>query len=332
MKRRMQPSRRGRSRGLTLVELMVAMTIGLVIVLATIGAYIGSAGAGRMAEAQGRMNEDAQAALAILAQQLKMAGNNPNQPNRVEDSRRNPVYAPIGGGMTTTFTPTAFAIRGCDGTFSNIGTATDLDALTCVSSTTTLPDSIGVNYEADRYNTIPTAAGVPTDCTGNALTTVTATVTATNAAGTGTLTVNVPYYVADSRFYIGTSAAVVSPSLYCKGNGGAAQPLVENIENLQLTYGTVPAGATSTSVNIAGYISAHGMLNEATLAALASDADRWGKAVAVRVCVVVRSEQPVVSDADSARYLKCDGTIETNPPDLRLRRAYSTTVVLRNRL
>jgi type IV pilus assembly protein PilW len=39
-----------------------------------------------------------------------------------------------------------------------------------------------------------------------------------------------------------------------------------------------------------------------------------------------------VSDADSARYLKCDGTIETNPPDLRLRRSYSTTVVLRNRV
>jgi type IV pilus assembly protein PilW len=329
MKRRMQPSRRGRSRGLTLVELMVAMTIGLVIVLATIGAYIGSAGAGRMAEAQGRMNEDAQAALAILAQQLKMAGNNPNQPNRVEDSRRNPIYAPIGGGMITTLAPTAFAIRGCDGAFSNIGAAANLDALACASSTTTLPDSIGVNYEADRYNTIPTAAGVPTDCTGNALTTVTATVTATNAAGTGTLTVNVPYYVADSRFYIGTSTAVVSPTLYCKGNGGAAQPLVENIENLQLTYGTAPAGGTPT---IAGYISAHGVINEATLAALASDADRWGKVVAVRVCVVVRSEHPVVSDADSARYLKCDGTIETNPPDLRLRRAYSTTVVLRNRL
>jgi type IV pilus assembly protein PilW len=325
-----KPPPRRRSRGLTLIELMVSMTIGLVIVLATIGAYLGSAGAGRMAEAQGRMNEDAQAALAILSQQLKMAGNNPNQPKRAANSRRNPVYdAPV---WTTTFTPTAFAIRGCDGPFSNITSTSALDGLTCAStSTTTLPDSIAVNYEADRYNTIPTTAGQPTDCVGNALTTVTATVTATNTAGTGTLTISVPYYVADSRFYIATSSAIVSPSLYCKGNGGAAQPLVENIENMQFTYGTVPAAATSTSASIAGYLTAYNVINEANLAALASDALRWEKVVAVRICVVARSENPIVPDSASARYLKCDGTIENNPPDLRLRRSYSTTVVLRNR-
>jgi type IV pilus assembly protein PilW len=321
-------SRRGRSRGLTLIELMVALTIGLVIILATMGAYLGSAGAGRMAEAQGRMNEDGQAALAVLAQQLRMAGANPNQPNRILDTRRNPVYLPT--ALVTTFTPTAFSIRGCDGTFSNITTAVNLDALTCGGSTTTLPDSIAVNYEADRYNTVPTSTGIPTDCTGNALSTVTATITGTNSAGTGTVTITPNYYVADTRFYIGTSAAVVSPSLYCKGNG-AAQPLVENIEDMQFLYGTVPATATSTNVSIGGYISAWDVLNSASLAALASDAVRWGKVVAVRICVVVRSENPVVTDAASARYLKCDGSTETNPPDLRLRRAYSTTVVLRNR-
>jgi type IV pilus assembly protein PilW len=41
---------------------------------------------------------------------------------------------------------------------------------------------------------------------------------------------------------------------------------------------------------------------------------------------------PVVTDSVSARYVKCDGTLENNPPDLRLRKAYTTTVVLRNRV
>jgi type IV pilus assembly protein PilW len=328
MKPATQP-RRVRSRGLTLVELLVSMTIGLVIVLATMGAYIGSAGAGRMAEAQGRMNEDAQAALSILTQQLRMAGNNPNQPNRIELTRRNPVYSPI-VGMTTTFTATSFALRGCDGTFTNVSGAASLDALTCTAGVNSLPDSIAVNYEADRYNTVPTSTGQPTDCTGNALTTVTATVTATNAAGTGTLTVSVPYHVADNRFYIATSSAVISPSLFCKGSGGSAQPLVENIENLQFTYGTLPAAATSTVANVAGYLTAAEVLTATGLAALPDDAARWNKVMSVRICVVARSELPVAPDAVSARYLRCDGQIETAPPDLRLRRSYSTTVVLRN--
>ena len=60
--------------GFSLIELMVSMTIGLIIMLAVISAYLGSAGASRTAEAIGRMNEDAQMALTILSQQLRMAG------------------------------------------------------------------------------------------------------------------------------------------------------------------------------------------------------------------------------------------------------------------
>ena len=63
-----------------------------------------------------------------------------------------------------------------------------------------------------------------------------------------------------------------------------------------------------------------------------ADTARWAKVLTVRVCVIARSENQVVPDASSAQYLDCDGTLVTTPPDLRLRRAYSTTVVLRNRM
>lgn len=318
-------------KGFSLIELMISMVIGLIIMVAAISAYMGASGASRVAEAQGRMNEDAQAALTILTQQLRMAGNNPDQANRVELSRRNPVY-----GATTyptgTFTTSNFIIRGCDGKFSNITTAADLDNLTCVAGTSTLPDSIAINYEADKFNTAPTTGGVPTDCLGNGLGTITATLP--TVVGAGTSTTAVTYTVADTRLYIGTSTAIVSPSLYCKGNGGAStpQPLVENIEDLQFTYGTVSTSTTATTATVAGYLTANQVITDANLALLADDAARWGKVISVRVCVLVRSEGPVVSDSASARYLRCDGTLETTPPDLRLRRAYSTTVVLRNRL
>ena len=51
----------------------------------------------------------------------------------------------------------------------------------------------------------------------------------------------------------------------------------------------------------------------------------------VRICILVRSENPVAPDANSAKYDDCLGNRNVNAPDLRLRRAYSTTVVLRNR-
>lgn len=320
------PSTRSYTKGLTLIEMMVSIVIGMFVVVAILAVYAGTSGAARTAEAQGRMNEDAHAALSILTQQIRMAGSNPMQPNRTAAQPRNPA-----------FTAGTFAIRGCEGKFSNITVTTAISTLTCAAGTSTLPDSIAIAYEADKYNTVPTTTGVgtPTDCTGSALTAVAANVVAATTPAPGTTNLAITYYVADNRFYIGTSTAITSPSLYCKGiNNINPQPLVENIEDMQFTYGTSPAGTGTGTV--AGYLDADAVdtnatadTTGATLAGLAQAA-RWARVVTVRICVVARSESPAAVDAVSAQYAGCDGALVTNPPDLRLRRAYHTTVVLRN--
>lgn len=322
-------------RGFSLIELMVSMAIGLVVMVAALSAYIGASGASKVSDAQARMHEDAQAALAVLSQQIRMAGNNPVQPNRAQLSTRNPVYANSNGGTayaTGAYVPSNFSVRGCDGTFSNITAAGTLDALTCAGGTNTLPDSIAVSYEADTFNT-EAAGAQPTDCLGNGLPTVTVVNPfPTVVAGSITTTIPVNYFVADTRLYIGTSAAIVTPSLYCKGNGNAnPQPLVENVEDMQILYGTVLSTATEPTATVAGYLTANEVVTQASLAALPVDA-RWDKVRTVRVCVLVRSENPVAPDADSARYVPCGGGAAVSAPDLRLRRAYTTTIVLRNRL
>lgn len=310
---------RRHQRGLTLIELLVSLVIGLILMIAIVSAYLGSAGASRVAEAQGRMNEDGQAALSILTQQIRMAGNNPRQPNYAPDTPSNPVF---GAG--------SFAIRGCDGTFTNVTTAVGIEDLTCAAAGG--PDAIAVAYEADEYNTIKSSTNSATDCLGQALasvTTGTANVVVTPSPFVVT-TQTVTYALADNRFYVGTSTAVTSPSLFCKGSGGATpQPLVENVEDMQFTFGAADVAATST-LTVRGYLTATEIAALAT--APADDAERWRKVATVRICVLVRSELPVAPDANSAQYIACDGTTELNPPDLRLRRAYSTTVVLRNRM
>ena len=316
--------------GFSLIELMISLTIGLVISIAAMSAYLGSSYANRVSDAQSRMNEDAQAALNVIAQQIRMAGTNPARSNRDTAFKRNPVYStyPLGGSTATytttpgTYTVSSFSVRGCDGTFSSITSTTNLDSFgNC--GTSTLPDSIGVSYEGDEYNTVPSGSSAG-DCLANAV----PTITATFSLGTST---TATFWVVDNRFYVANTSAGV-PNLYCKGNGNASgQPLVENVEDMQFLYGTVSAGTTATTATVAGYLTAAEVITETSLAALASDAARWAKVVTVRICVLVRSENPVLSDAASGQYYNCDGTLDTSKTDLRMRRAYTTTVSLRNR-
>jgi type IV pilus assembly protein PilW len=338
-----------RARGFSLIELMVSLTIGLVIAIAAFSAYLGASSSSKMTDAQSRMNEDGQAALAILTQHLRMTGNNPRQGNRPEPYGRNATYADqqpltytfkLTGTSTLDYTFSAGSytltnrrIRGCDGTFANVTSTTatidSLNTSTCVTGTSTTPaDSIAVNFEADPYNTIPTSGGLPTDCLGNGLTPISASLPiVTPTVPTTTTTTTLTYYIAENRFYIGTSATILSPSLYCKGNGGSGlqQPLVENIEDMQFLYGTVvsnavpaPSDTATTIAPVAGYLRADQVTD-------------WNKVTAVRICVIVRSESPVVSEAGSTNYYKCDGTPDATKTDRRLRHAYSTTVSLRNR-
>jgi type IV pilus assembly protein PilW len=115
---------------------------------------------------------------------------------------------------------------------------------------------------------------------------------------------------------------------------------VENIEDMQFTYGTVSTTATSTTATVAGYLNAAGVIALAPTANTAGYSTAWGKVLSVRICVVVRSEKPVLSDAASGQYYRCikdpnaspaENPLDTSQTDRHLRRAYSTTVVLRNR-
>jgi type IV pilus assembly protein PilW len=305
------------AKGLTLIEMMVSITIGMIIVASIVAMYAGASGAGKMAEAQGRMNEDAQAALTILTQQIRMAGANPKQPNYTSATPRNQVF-PAG----------SYALRGCDGTYSDVTTAANPQSLTCPNNTTAT-DSITVSYEADKYNTVPTTDGEPTDCVGSALTGLPLTVIKSTTPP-ATQSASITTTVAENRFYIKTPNSPAVPSLYCKGGASAEQPLVENIEDMQFTYGTSPASTRTGTV--AGYLTATEIETDASLVALGVSPLRWARVMTVRICVLVRSEQPVAPTTASAQYNNCKDVLVVDPPDLRLRRAYYTTVVLRNRM
>jgi type IV pilus assembly protein PilW len=63
-----------RQRGLTLVELMIAMTLGLLILLAVSSIYIGSRQTFRMQEDNARLQETGRYALEVLGRSIRQAG------------------------------------------------------------------------------------------------------------------------------------------------------------------------------------------------------------------------------------------------------------------
>lgn len=342
--------------GVSLIELMISVAIGSIIVIAAFSAYLGVAGAAKISEAQGRMNDDAQQALDILTQQIRMAGFNPAQSYSadinysMDTSIYNSVYLPapvysdfqlpkfVDPAITPSFALSDYSIRGCSGSFSNFLTVNNLDDLICVTDHTQ-PDSIGVSYEADTTDTPPDASNVPTDCGGNSLPQIKASIPQalppanpdSQSPPQKPVMNDAFYYVADSIFYIKRSSKSLVPRLYCKGNGGDPQVLIDDVEDMQISYGVEAPDNASTSV--AGYLTASELLEQQDMAASGmNEPARWKKVIVVRICLQMRSTDPVLTNAASASFLKCDGSLSVNESDLRLRQTFTTTFVLRNRL
>jgi type IV pilus assembly protein PilW len=303
MKRRRQQGLPSRQPGFSLLELLIATSIGMVITVGAIAVFANSTGASKTTEAQSRMNEDAQAALSLLSREIKMAGNNPIISVTKGKADRNPI--------------SDLTLRGCSGMLNfDVNSVSD-DKLTCEISSSSQQHSLFLRYEADQWNTAA-SSGKPTDCLGTKL----------------TPPPGLPNIV-ENRYYIDTSPNNRSPSLFCKGNGGSGrtypQPMIDNIEDLKFSFGTA-AIAASAPKKIAGYLSATEVEKLASSQSKTDIESAWNQVLTVQICIVVRSEaKNLVADNASSIYTKCDGTQDASQTDQRLRRAYTTTVALRNR-
>jgi type IV pilus assembly protein PilW len=313
--------------GFTLIELLVSMVLGLVVIAASLGIYSSASRGSKVSEIETRMNEEGVLALNIIQQQLKQAGYSQKV---IPD-----VTAGVAANIKSNFS--GAAVRGCNGGFTSNTAAFDL--LTC---TGTGSDSIAVRYEATVNNTIPTSSpALPTNCMGNGIQETTPS--SASPAPIPPLPALTSYGLADNRFYVSSTTATPNEKdLYCGGSAGgsvitAGQPIVANVESMQITYGV----ATNPSFELASKQDA--LLHQITKYMTAAEVDaittgdisvngRWGRVLAVRVCLLMRSTT-TVRDSPTGGYIykDCSNTAQTST-DNYLRRAYTTTVMLRNRI
>jgi type IV pilus assembly protein PilW len=274
-------------KGVSLIELMISLVIGLVVVGAVLISIIGSSKSGKFETAYAQMNEDAQIGLSMLSRDIQMAGY--SEPTALVNTGTvpAPVYVLNFGNLAT-------AIFGCDTDFSN---PTAVNVACGVGANA----AIEMSYQADTQSTVATG-GAPSDCLGTAI-----------AAG--------PPFIVKNRYYISAGNSG-RPELYCAGVGGSGQPLIENIDSMRILYGVQVA---ATPRQVVRYVSA------ASIAGVG--AAEWLNVISVRICLIVRSAQPVLNTGaeDTLAYQDCAGVSQTSN-DRYLRRAYFTTSTVRARM
>lgn len=288
-----------RIRGLTLIEFMISIVIGMVVVAAVILSFLESGKAGRYQSALNQMNQDAQFGLNLLARDVEMAG-------YVRPAQSLGTLAPL---------------FGCDGATGAIPFDPTETTLVCGASGTATVSAFEVVYEADELTTVPvevTGVKYPTNCLGNRL------------KMTGSI------YIARNRYFINTATGANAsgrPELYCASpasvNGSSLyqnQPILENVEDLQVSYGV----AVPDTYVVTRYAKA-GKDSTTTNTVNAQPAGEWNNIMAARICLLMRSAEPILSGEDSRKYLDCDST-EKNSTDNYLRRAYITTATIRAKM
>lgn len=273
-------------RGVTLIELLISLVIGMVVVAAVIVSFVDSGKVSRYQATLGQMNQDAQVALNLLSREVQLAG----------------YVSPV---QSLGSTPPLF---GCDGTVGSVP-FTDpaaTGALTCGAATGSTVSALEVVYEADLYNTVVATGSVPSDCLGNGF------------AATP--------YIVRNRYFIDTGPAG-RPELYCASNLSAKQPLLENVDQLQIWYGIVAAAAPNQVIRYA-----RAGKDAATLDTVnAQAAGEWNNVMSVKICLLMRSAEPILTGEDTLTYKDCSAMDQTSS-DKYLRRAYFTTATVRAKM
>lgn len=316
--------------GFTLLELLIALTIGLVILAAGMTIYLSAGRASLVSQYKTQLNEDGVLALNLIQAQIKQAGYSEQ------------IIPHSGATVTGNFA--GIAVRGCDGGFVNDTVA--FDSLACVTGAGS--DSIAVRYQATVFNTYPTSGPTPapTNCIGNGISTTTPSQVNPAPPTPSGSPAPLKYALADNRYSVRSSGG--QPNLVCRGiensavnpPAGGTEPLLANVEEMHLRYGV----ASRPSLELASSYDPmkHQIINYLTASeidALPSTStlpnvtdDRWGRVLSVRVCLQMRSDLPVPdAPPGGLTYKTCDN-VDATSTDGHIRRTYTTTVLLRNRL
>src|SRR5437588_9102384 len=310
----------GRAAGLTLVELMVAMTIGLVLIVGATQVYVDSSGAYRVNETTARLQENARYVLSVLEPDIRMSGYwglTNHSDTIVGKALPTDAQSALGGAAASTCGVNFPLLLG----FPVQGT-NDSYTATCAANSAAMPNADTITVRRASTITVPPASAsgplriCSTRTSGLLVTDITGTFCQDVDTKIYNLIVNL-YYVDQSSSQAGV------PSLRSKAlNGPAActapasplpcfqdNEIEPGVEDLQVQYGVDLTGGTGAASGAATeYLDAG-----AALTNLLTSATAPAQIVAVRIWILVRSDSPESGFIDDRIYeygdrLQANGT------------------------
>lgn len=261
-----------RSEGFTLVELMIAMTLGFFLIAGIGTVYIGSKNTYKLQGQTAELDENARHAIRALKQHIAHAG-----------------YASTSGSPVTNYiipagTDLSAAAATCADGSSNINSVAAIE--TSTDSTASAGDTIGLIFMADN--------SLAADCTGGTLDNA---CLPPAAPGPEARLIYNSFSVGNSS--IKNSRGDTVPMLRCGGSRHSnRQDWARGVENIQFLYGVDQA--------------ADGSVDNYWNATAVSAAGAWDRIISVRVGLLVRSVEPVFDTDRSETYQVLDQSITKN--------------------
>lgn len=342
-----QPNGTTRQGGIGLVEIMIAITLGIIVTGAVVQIYLSTK---RQNDMQGGLTgrqEVSRYATQLIQRDLQMAGfrgclrdlgtvtntlNNPdaflNDYATHVEGFEDVVSADLPGDITAGGND---VVAGTD--VLVIRTVDDPNLLLTTNMLTNSSDPVTVPGLDPAAPATPAAGDIMliTDCGGSGIFEVTAfdegTGTIVHDAGAGTpgnssknLARRYPagaqlFTLRTTTYFIRNNAAGI-PGLWRRIGNGAPQELAEGVENMQVLYGEDTIGSDQVP----------------DLYRTADTVVNWNNVVSLQVALLVSSVREQVADADPRTFVLLDEDAIGPFSDGRLRQIVSFTVAMRNRL
>ena len=300
--------------GMSLIELMISMVVGLFLLAGVVTNFIGTKDNDRMRDAISEMDANAAQVFEILRPAIAHAGYSGIDNIRLEK----PFYTESDGATAPN--------PACRGGTSNIAWSEDIDEHTqdfanrdkiSVISMADNPCNPGLASCANDADKNP-AALVYTDCSGGgADTSDTRVVSCSTDTANGGMTDPTEAKIYNTFTLLRNTSSDDDRVFSCQGSRGGTQPIANNVEAIQYLYG-VTDNSGKTYYREADDV---------------EDADQWGMVTSVQVGVLMRSSQQYLLKAPSSKdeYYLLKTKIEIADEDLkRLFKVYTTTINLEN--
>lgn len=344
-----EPARIRRQLGLSLIELMIGLVIGLIIVGAVLYVFLGSRLTYQYNDAMGRIQENGRIAIDLISQDLRMTGfigcrrlwsylpsantgSIAAESIRFSDDFEEAIETSIGlveGALNLASSGFVFSVA-----LPNQVTGTD--SVTVLKGASEIPLAAFMSSESANVtaaSSVPVGPAIISDCRFDNLslsdtspTGIPATAEGFHVATAGT---DVAHTTAFQRAY-GTDAGItpigaVSYSIRATGrndNSGNAvlslfrdgNELIEGARDLCVRYG-VATNASNASVG--SYVAAGAVTD-------------WKRVVAIRIELLLASIDDGTVDSAQPAMNFCGATF--TPADRRMYRVFTTTVGLRNQI